>query len=76
MTKNPIQMIKTYMGMNSPEQIIYQMMGKSNPMVNNLIQMAKSGDSKQLENFARNYCKERGVNFDKEFSSFMSNFKQ
>lgn len=63
MTKNPIQMIKTYMGMNSPEQIIYQMMGKSNPMVNNLIQMAKSGDSKQLENFARNYCKERRKRF-------------
>ena len=63
MTKNPIQMIKTYMGMNSPEQIIYQMMGKSNPMVNNLIQIAKSGDSKQLENFARNYCKERRKRF-------------
>ena len=63
MTKNPIQMIKTYMGMNSPEQIIYQMMGKSNPMVNNLIQMAKSGNSKQLENFARNYCKERRKRF-------------
>lgn len=76
MTKNPIQMIKTYMGMNSPEQIIYQMMGKSNPMVNNLIQMAKSGDSKQLENFARNYCKERGRDFDTDFKQFMSNFKQ
>lgn len=76
MTKNPIQMIKTYMGMNSPEQIIYQMMGKSNPMVNNLIQMAKSGDSKQLENFARNYCKERGRDFDADFKQFMSNFKQ
>lgn len=75
MTKNPIQMIKTYMGMNSPEQIIYQMIGKSNPMVNNLIQMAKDGNSKELENFARNYCKERGKDFDKEFSSFMSNFK-
>ena len=75
MTKNPIQMIKTYMGMNSPEQIIYQMIGKSNPMVNNLIQMAKGGNSKELENFARNYCKERGKDFDKEFSSFMSNFK-
>ena len=63
------------MGMNSPEQIIYQMIGKSNPMVNNLIQMAKGGNSKELENFARNYCKERGKDFDKEFSSFMSNFK-
>lgn len=76
MTKNPIQMIKTYMGINNPEQIIYQMMGKNNPMVNNLIQMAKGGNSKQLETFARNYCKERGKDFDKEFSSFMSNFKQ
>lgn len=75
MTKNPVQLIKTYMGMNSPEQIIYQMMGNNNPMLNNLIQMAKNGKKQDIENFARNYCKEHGKNFDTEFNKFMKNFK-
>ena len=38
-----------------------------NPMLRNLMQM----DSTSVENFARNYCKEKGIDFDKEFSMFM-----
>ncbi len=75
MTKNPIDIIKMYMGMNSPEDIIYQLVGKNNPMVNNLIQMAKSGNSQQLETFARNYCKEQGKDFDAEMKKLQSMFK-
>ena len=44
-------------------------------MLNNLIQMAQKGDTKGVENFARNLCKEKGQDFDKEFATFMSNFK-
>lgn len=47
----------------------------TNPMISNLIKMAKEGNSKGVEEFARNICKERGRNFDDEFSKFMSNFK-
>lgn len=38
-----------------------------NPMLNNLINMNPAN----IENFARNYCKEHGRDFDKEFSAFM-----
>ena len=72
---NTISMIKSFMNKGNPQQLIQQMIGNNNPMFNNLMQMAQSGNSKGLENCARNYCKERGKDFDKEFSNFMSNFK-
>ena len=61
---------------NNPQQLIMQMIEKNtNPMVGNLIKMAREGNTKGVEEFARNVCKERGRNFDDEFSKFMSNFK-
>lgn len=77
MNNNPIEMIKLFMGENkTPQQILQKMMkDNSNPVLNNLINMAQTGDSKGVENFARNLCKEKGKDFDKEFSEFMSNFK-
>ena len=44
-------------------------------MITNLIKLAQSGNSGKVEEFARNICKERGKNFDDEFSKFMNNFK-
>lgn len=74
---NPIQMIKALMGKNSPEQIATQLMNNnSNPLLTNLINMAKKGDTKSVEEFARNIYKEQGRNFDEEFSEFMKNIKQ
>lgn len=77
MNNNPIGMIKLFMGEDkTPQQILQKMMkDNSNPVLNNLINMAQTGDSKGVENFARNICKEKGKDFDKEFSEFMSNFK-
>ena len=77
MNNDPIEMIKLFMGENkTPQQILQKMMkDNSNPVLNNLINMAQTGDSKGVENFARNICKEKGKDFDKEFSEFMSNFK-
>ena len=37
--------------------------------------LAKTGDSKQIESFARNICKERSIDFDKEFADFMKQIK-
>ena len=36
---------------------------------------AKEGDSKGVENFARNLFKEQGRDFDKEFAEFRKNFR-
>ena len=77
MNNNPIEMIKLFMGENkTPQQMLQKMISNnSNPVLNNLINMAQTGDSKGVENFARNLYKEKGKDFDKEFSEFMSNFK-
>lgn len=73
---NPIQFIKSAMGISSPKQMVMKMMGNTNnPMINNLVEMANKGDTKGVEEFARNFCNERGGNFDSEFSEFMKNFK-
>ena len=75
---NPMNMIKNFMkkGM-SPQQILMNTVSgnNSNPMVENLINMAQNGDSKGIENFARNMFKEKGRDFDKEFSDFMNQMK-
>ena len=76
---NPMDIIKGFMaGGGNPEQILTKALqgNNSNPMINNLFNMAKNGNSKGVENFARNYFKERGRDFDKEFAEFMQNLKR
>lgn len=76
---NPMQMLQMLMKKgNNPQQMVEQMMqsmGGNNPMLDNLMQLAKDGNTKNIEQFARNICKSKGIDFDKEFSSFLSNFK-
>ena len=71
---NPInifQMMKA-----GPQQFIQQMMGNNqmmnNPIMKNTMQMAQKGDSKGIEQMARNLCKEKGIDADKAFESFKS----
>lgn len=74
---NPIEMIKGFIGKGmNPQQILGNVMkNNSNPVFNNLIEKAKEGDSKGVENFARNLFKEQGRDFDKEFAEFRKNFR-
>ena len=58
----------------TPEKLLSEMLLK-NPMMNNLIRMAKSGNIQDVENFARNVFREQGRDFDAEFSEFKKNFK-
>lgn len=72
-----INMIKSLMNKGlKPEQMITSIISNnSNPMINNLLQIAQKGDKKEIENFARNICKEKGIDFDKEFSNFMKQIR-
>lgn len=68
--------LKTLLSGKNPQEVAYQLlMNNTNPIFRNLIKMAQNGDTKGVEEFARNVFKERGRDFDKEFSQFMSNFK-
>lgn len=73
---NPINIIKMMMGKMSPKDMAMKMIeNNSNPVFANLIDMANKGDTKGVEKFARNIMKEKGIDYDKQFSEFMNNFK-
>ena len=77
---NPLDMIKQFMsGGKNAEEIAMQLIGNSNnPFLNNLVDMAKKGDYKGVENIARNMFKEQGRDFDKEMNDlqgFIQSFK-
>ena len=72
---NPMQMLQSFLTKGlSPQKIVEQMTG-NNPMMANLIKMANAGDTDGVEKVARNMFKEKGRDFDKEFSEFKSKFK-
>lgn len=73
---NPMELLKALKGNLNPQELFFKMIGNnSNPMLQNLSEMAKKGDRKSVENFARNLFKEQGRDFDKEFNDFMNNLK-
>ena len=66
---NPIEFMK---GIKNPQQFVMNMLKQNqNPMAIQLMQMVKNGNTNQIEQFARNICKERGMDFDKSFAEFM-----
>ena len=74
---NPLNMIKGMMGIGNPKDMVMKMLkNNTNPIFNNLMQMMEKGDDKGIEQFARNICKEKNIDFDKQFGEFMNNFKK
>ena len=72
---NPMQMLQSFLTKGlSPQKIAEQMVG-NNPMIANLVKMANAGDTDGVEKVARNMFKEKGRDFDKEFSEFRNKFK-
>ena len=70
---NPMEFMK---GIKNPKQFVMNMLGQNQtPMGVQLMNLAKTGDKPQIEHFARNVCKERGVDFDKSFAEFMKQIK-
>ena len=66
---NPLMMISQMMkNGGNPQQIFQQMIGNNpamnNPIMKNAFEMAQKGDSKGVEEIARNLCKEQGINPD------------
>lgn len=57
----------------NPEQMMLGVLEqklKGTPMGDNLINLARSGNTAEIEKIARNMTAQRGGNFDKEFSAF------
>ena len=61
----------------NPEQMMMSMLEQSaqnNPILENLLNMAKNNDSEGIESYVRNVAREKGIDYDKEFNSFKQMF--
>ena len=73
---NPAQLIQMIKEGQNPQQLLISILegqAKNNPMSANLLELAKKRDSASIEQIARNLCASKGMDFDKEFSSFKQN---
>ena len=73
----PQDLIKMIKNGQNPQQLVLNMLqdsAQNNPMLSSLLEMAQNKDSNGLENFARNYVKSQGKDFDTEFKAFKDTF--
>lgn len=74
---NPMQLMQM-MKSGNPQQMVQQLMGNSqlmqNPIAKNAMQMAQKGDTKGIEQMARNMCKEKGLNPDEAMNQIKKQF--
>lgn len=62
----------------NPQQVMMSVLEtrmKGTPMGDSLINLARSGNTKGIEQIARNYASQRGVDFDKEFTAFRQKYR-
>ena len=74
---NPVNFIQLIKQGKNPQQLMIKYLeaqSKSNPMMANLLTMARNGDSAALEKFARNLLASQGKDFDTEFKAFRQQF--
>ena len=58
---NPMEFLR---GIKNPQQFVINMLGQNQTLMGaQLMNLAKTGDKTQIENFARNICKERRNGF-------------
>lgn len=73
-----MNLINIFRAVKNPQQFIQQIAGNnqimSNPMVQNVMQMAQQGNMRGVEQMARNLCKEKGLNADEVFNQMKGKF--
>lgn len=66
-----MNLLQQMMSSRNPAQFVMNMLSSvNNPMAQNVLKMANSGDINGIMNFGRNIAKERGLDFDAEFNKF------
>ena len=73
MQVNPMQLIQAIKSGQNPQQLMLSILEgqmSNTPMGANLLNLAKNGNNREIEQIARNISKQRGIDFDKEFAAF------
>ena len=71
---NPMSLIEAIKRGQNPQQLMLSILENnmsSTPMGANLLELAKSGKTSEIEQIVRNISKQRGVDFDTEFPRFV-----
>lgn len=74
---NPMQMMQFIRNSGNPQQFMMNMLEQqsgNNPMMANLLNLAKANKTSDIEQIARNMLKEQGRDYDKEFANFKQMF--
>ena len=74
---NPMTLIAQIKQGKNPQQLLLGILegqAAQNPIYANLLTLAKENRTADIEQFARNLAKERGIDFDKEFSQFKKQY--
>lgn len=80
-TNNSMNMINQIKAMlqkdMTPQSVVtdFLMQGNNNPLLGQLVEMAQSNKKPNVETFARNLLKQKGLNYDEEFAKFLSQIK-
>lgn len=72
---NPIQLMQM-LKRGNPQSFVFQMLeqnAQNNPFFANILQLARNNKTTEIEQIAMNMCKEKGIDFNKEFNSFKNN---
>lgn len=70
---NPQELIQMIRGGQNPQQLMLNILSQqaNSPFGVNLLNLARQGDSKQIEQIVRNlYAQQGGSNFDEDFKNF------
>lgn len=73
MQVNPMQLVQMIKSGQNPQQLMISLLEgqiSNTPMGANLLNLARNGNGREIEQIARNLSKQRGIDFDKEFAAF------
>ena len=74
---NQADIIKMIREGKNPQQVLLNLLDQqaaNNPMYANLATLARENRGREIEAIARNLAKERGIDFDKEFTNFRKTY--
>ena len=69
---NPATLIQMIRSGQNPEQLLRSVLSQNqSPLNQNLLQLARQGNSQEIEKIVRNlYAQRGGTDFDKDFAAF------
>lgn len=74
---NQQDIIKMIREGKNPQQVLLNLLDQqaaNNPMYANLAALARENRGREIEAIARNLARERGIDFDKEFTNFRKTY--